>query len=120
MYSAKRKSENLHRLRCRYIEETIDRLEVPPEGSKPLHFDSQFAQSKLVQFRELLRRNFISYSRNSAYNGTRYGFPRALQGFDGSAPILCDLLGACAALILTLLSNAMQSVVCILLLLQSP
>lgn len=60
---------------CRHIQETIDKLEVPPEGSQPLKFDSVFAQSQWKQYRELLNRNFISYSRNPAYNGTRYAIP---------------------------------------------
>ena len=53
------------------MEETIDRLEVPVPGSQPLHFPSVFAQSQVVQYWELLKRNLISYSRNPAYNGTR-------------------------------------------------
>ena len=56
---------------CRDVQETIARLEVPPEGSQPLHFDSQFAQSQLTQYLQLVKRNFTSYARNPAYNGTR-------------------------------------------------
>ena len=57
------------------MEETIDRLEVPAPGSQPLHFPSVFAQSQVVQYWELLKRNLISYSRNPAYNGTRSAIP---------------------------------------------
>ena len=49
----------------------IDRLEVPPPGSAPLHFTSAFAQPQAVQFWLLLRRNLTSYSRNPSYNATR-------------------------------------------------
>ena len=56
---------------CRDVQRSIEKLQVPPEGSKPLHFSSQFAQSQLVQYWELTKRNFTSYSRNPAYNGTR-------------------------------------------------
>lgn len=56
---------------CRDVQDLIAKLEVAPEGSKPLHFSSQFAQNKFVQYWELLKRNFTSYSRDPAYNGTR-------------------------------------------------
>jgi len=55
----------------RHVQEDIARLEVPLEGSQPLHFQSRFAQSEWVQFFELSKRNFISYARNPSYNGTR-------------------------------------------------
>lgn len=58
---------------CRTIETTIARLEVPPEDSQPLQFDARYAQPQAVQFRELLKRNVVSYSRNTSYNGTRSG-----------------------------------------------
>lgn len=68
----------------RHLQEDIQRLEVPPEGSKPLLFQSQFAQSQWVQFYELLKRNFISYSRNPSYNGTRFIFGSVLGLLFGS------------------------------------
>ena len=49
----------------------IDRLEVPPQGSAALQFNSAFAQPQAVQFWLLLRRNHTSYSRNPSYNATR-------------------------------------------------
>lgn len=68
----------------RHVQEDIERLEVAPQGSQPLHFTSQFAQSQWVQFYELLRRNFISYARNSSYNGTRFIFGAVLALLFGS------------------------------------
>jgi ABC-type multidrug transport system permease subunit len=68
----------------RNVQAEIDKLEVPPEGSRALHFDSQFAQSQWVQFNELIRRNLTSYARNPSYNGTRFIFGAVLGLLFGS------------------------------------
>ena len=47
---------------CREVNETIDRLEVPPEGSKPLHFKTIYAQNSFVQFWMILKRNLVRCS----------------------------------------------------------
>ena len=52
----------------------MDECKQPPEGSKPLHFDSQFAVGWVAQFRLLLQRNLLEYWRMPEYNLVRILF----------------------------------------------
>lgn len=52
----------------------IEECKQPPEGSKPLHFDSQFAVGYLRQFQLLLKCNADKYWRMPEYNAIRFFF----------------------------------------------
>ena len=58
----------------REVSETIERLMVPAEGAKELEFATRYAQPQWSQFKQLIWRNWMSYTRNPAYNGTRFVF----------------------------------------------
>ncbi|KAK9804995.1 hypothetical protein WJX73_009787 [Symbiochloris irregularis] len=60
----------LHKANRKLIEE----CKQPPEGSQPLHFDSQFAVGYMRQFQLLLKRNAAEYWRMPEYNAVRIFF----------------------------------------------
>ncbi len=55
-------------------ERRIEALSAVPEGAEDLHFDHKYPQGQWAQFALLLERNFTSYWRDPAYNGTRFIF----------------------------------------------
>lgn len=52
----------------------IEECKQPPEGSQPIHFDSQFAVGYMRQFQLLLKRNGDEYWRMPEYNTVRILF----------------------------------------------
>ena len=63
----------------------IAKLSMPEEGKLPLCFDTRYPQSYAAQYKLLLKRNFVSYYRNSSYNCTRFSFGLILGLLFGSA-----------------------------------
>ena len=72
-------------VRCRDNLELIEKLALPEPGKQPLEFATRFSQMYFSQYRLLVRRNFVSYYRNSGYNCTRFIFGIILGLLFGSA-----------------------------------
>ncbi|KAF8010615.1 hypothetical protein BT93_J1302 [Corymbia citriodora subsp. variegata] len=58
----------------RGVEATIERLSVPPAGSKPLKFDTMYSQDQLSQFFICLWKQNLVYWRSPQYNAVRLFF----------------------------------------------
>ncbi|XP_030447307.1 ABC transporter G family member 31 [Syzygium oleosum] len=58
----------------REVEATIERLSVPPAGSKPLKFDTMYSQDQLSQFFICLWKQNLVYWRSPQYNAVRIFF----------------------------------------------
>lgn len=54
------------------MQKVIAAESIPKEGSKPLVFETDFAQSHFHQFLILLRRNFSAYWKMPSYNSVRF------------------------------------------------
>ena len=55
-------------------EDLVQKISVPKEGSKELHFDTQFSRSTFQQFQRLLWKFNIIWWRTPEYNATRMFF----------------------------------------------
>ncbi|CAI0544498.1 unnamed protein product [Linum tenue] len=58
----------------REVEESIEQLSIPPEGSKPLTFPTTFARNSWSQFLICLKKQNIVYWRSPQYNAVRLMF----------------------------------------------
>ncbi|KOM25783.1 hypothetical protein LR48_Vigan187s002300 [Vigna angularis] len=54
--------------------ELIQELSIPPQGSKDLHFDSQYSQTLVAQCKACLWKQHLSYWRNTSYTAVRLLF----------------------------------------------
>ncbi|KHN45207.1 Pleiotropic drug resistance protein 1 [Glycine soja] len=52
----------------------IKELSIPPEGSRDLHFDSQYSQTLVTQCKVCLWKQHLSYWRNTSYTAVRLLF----------------------------------------------
>ncbi|ESW33241.1 hypothetical protein PHAVU_001G054400 [Phaseolus vulgaris] len=52
----------------------IQELSIPPQGSKDLHFDSQYSQTLVAQCEACLWKQHLSYWRNTSYTAVRLLF----------------------------------------------
>ena len=50
----------------------IDEFSSPKEGSQPLHFDTQYAQNAIGQYKLLTWRYMATYWRTTEYNAVRW------------------------------------------------
>ncbi|XP_027333289.1 pleiotropic drug resistance protein 1-like isoform X2 [Abrus precatorius] len=64
------KNSELHRRNKQLIQE----LSIPPQGSKDLHFDSQYSQTLVTQCKACLWKQHLSYWRNTSYTAVRLLF----------------------------------------------
>lgn len=71
-------------LMFRQNEQLIQELSIPKEGVQPLSFQNKYPQNYLTQFRMIFWKFWISYWRNSAYNGTRFIFAAIMGVLMGS------------------------------------
>lgn len=75
---------NLVALLHRENEALIQELSIPKEGNQPLSFNNKYPQGYLTQFRMIFWKFWVSYWRNSAYNGTRFIFATVMGVLMGS------------------------------------
>ncbi|XP_057428191.1 pleiotropic drug resistance protein 1-like [Lotus japonicus] len=64
------KNSELHRRNKQLIQE----LSTPPQGSKDLHFDTQYSQTWVAQFKACIWKQHLSYWRNTSYTAVRLLF----------------------------------------------
>ncbi|XP_057422907.1 pleiotropic drug resistance protein 1-like isoform X2 [Lotus japonicus] len=64
------KNSELHRRNKQLIQE----LNIPPEGSKDLYFDTQYSQTLVAQFKACIWKQHLSYWRNTSYTAVRLLF----------------------------------------------
>ncbi|KAK1394296.1 hypothetical protein POM88_013352 [Heracleum sosnowskyi] len=58
----------------REVEASIKQYSIPPEGSRPLHFDSTYSQNLISQFKICLWKQNLVYFRSPNYNAVRILF----------------------------------------------
>lgn len=61
-------------MKSRDVEDSIERMSIPPPESEPLKFDTTFPQSALFQFRSCLWKQNLVYWRSPSYNVVRLFF----------------------------------------------